>query len=413
MIKSTLEWAQEQDREHPGWREHFLVPEGHVYLCGNSLGLQHRDVADSIRRDLEDWARLAVEGHFEARTPWYAYHEHLTDDMASVVGALPIETVVMNSLTVNLHLMLTSFYRPQGRRRLLLMESGAFPSDQYAVETHLEARGYRDCIRYVSPRPGETVLRAEDIEQHIMDLGDELALAMFSGVHYYTGQAFPIRDIAHHAHRVGALAGFDLAHAAGNLALRLHDWEVDFAVWCSYKYLNGGPGGVGGCFVHERHALRTELPRLAGWWGNDPKTRFTMPEHFAPQAGAAGWQVSNAPVLAMAALRPSLRLFRNVGMQTLCERSHRLTEYLEHLLRPLQVELITPSDARGCQVSVRLSEQAKPVCDTLKVRGVMVDYRTPDVIRIAPVPLYNTFEDVWRAADALGQVLTHRNISQN
>ncbi|HEY4003163.1 MAG TPA: kynureninase [Candidatus Xenobia bacterium] len=362
-----------------------------VYFCGNSLGLQPAGVREAVLEELDDWDRWGVEGHFKARRPWYDYHEFLQEDMAAVVGATPSETVLMNALTVNLHLMLTSFYRPQGERRLILMESGAFPSDRYAVQSHLQARGLADAVVELAPRPGETCLRETDIRGEILRLGDRLALVLFAGVHYYTGQAFPIQAMTGWAHQVGALAGFDLAHAAGNLELKLHDWGVDFAVWCSYKYLNGGPGGVGGCFVHERHS-QDARPRFAGWWGNDPRTRFTMPDTFVPQAGAAGWQLSNAPVLAMAALAPSLRMFREAGMAALRDKSVQLTGQLDRALRRAGVDVITPPE-RGCQLSLRLGEQARRVCDELMHQGIVTDYRSPDVVRVAPVPLYNSLVD--------------------
>lgn len=409
MFELTLEWVQEQDRLDPlaRFRDCFRIPQTRsgksvVYMCGNSLGLEPVGVGEAVLEELRAWGTLGVDGHFEGQSPWFAYHEFLRDDMATIVGARPLETVVMNSLTVNLHLMLASFYRPGGERTLILTESGAFPSDQYALETHLETRGYppREILHYLAPRPGEDTLRLEDIKSTIERLGPRLALVMLPGVQYYTGQAFELEPITAWTHQVGAVAGFDLAHAAGNLVLHLHDWDVDFAMWCSYKYLNGGPGGVGGCFVHERHARRVDLPRLGGWWGNDPATRFTMPEHFHPQPGAAGWQLSNAPVLSMAALRPSLRIFREARMKALRQKSERLTGLLATMVLEAGIEVITPAE-RGSQLSLRLGNRAKTVCTDLRSRDIVCDYRAPDVVRIAPVPLYNTFEDVWRLGTAL------------
>jgi kynureninase len=408
----SLDAAQALDADDAirGLRAHFNRPGPNgswTYLCGNSLGLQPRGVAEQVQRDLDDWARLGVEGHFEAETPWFSYHEAVRDDMALVVGALPLETVVMNSLTVNLHLMLASFYRPVGERTLILMEGGAFPSDQYAVATHLAVRGLDagQHVVWMLPRDGEATLREEDVLEAIERAGSRLALVLMAGVHYYTGQAFPMAAVTQAAHDVRAQVGFDLAHAAGNLEVRLHDWDVDFAVWCSYKYLNGGPGGVGAAFVHERHAHCPDRPRLAGWWGNDPHTRFTMPDTFIAQPGADGWQISNAPVLAMAALRPSLALFRQAGMAALRQKSVRLGDFLLRLLRENvpEVEVLTPPapESRGCQISVRLTRTAKPIVDALRTQGVIVDYRAPDVIRVAPVPLYNSFVDVAHAVEQL------------
>ena len=399
-------------------RDEFLFPDTidgrpAIYLCGNSLGLQPRGVGASLQAELEDWGRLGVEAHFHGRSPWYDYHEFLRDSMAAIVGALPHEVVVMNALTVNLHLMMVSFYRPTATRYKILVEGGAFPSDQYAVASQAAFHGFdpKDAIIELVPRAGEHTLRMEDVEAVIAARGEEIALIMIGGVHYYTGQAMDLGRITRAGHAQGCVVGFDLAHAAGNLALRLHEDGPDFAVWCTYKYLNGGPGGVAGCFVHERHAEAPALPRFAGWWGNDPKRRFEMAETFAPQRGAAGWQLSNAPVLSMAALRPSLALFERAGgMSALRERSERLTGTLLELIDALpdeRFEIITPRDAasRGCQLSIRARQDARALFDRLQEAGIICDYRKPDVVRVAPAPLYNTFEDVWRFAEVLASVV--------
>jgi kynureninase len=413
----TLEQARQWDAQDPlsRFRDQFHRPEGLgqgvIYLCGNSLGLQPRKTQEVVEAELEHWRRFAVEGHFRGDHPWFGYHEPLAGPMARVVGAQPEEVVVMNALTVNLHLMMVSFYRPQGARRKILIEASAFPSDRYAVDSQARLHGLdpEEVVVELHPRQGEATLRTEDIEGYLAQHGHEVALVMMGGVNYYTGQAFELERITAAAHAAGALAGFDLAHAAGNLALRLHDWGVDFAVWCTYKYLNSGPGGVAGCFVHQRHRLRPELVRLAGWWGNDPQTRFTMPERFSPQPGAAGWQLSNAPVLPMAALRASLSLFEEAGMAALRQRSERMSALLYTLLEGLpqdRLQIITPVDPgqRGCQISLRAPHNGRELFEALGQAGVVCDFREPDVIRAAPVPLYNTFEEVWRFATVIHQV---------
>jgi len=396
------------------FRERFLIPRAadgseSIYFTGNSLGLQPKSTRSYIEAELDDWARLAVEGHLHAAHPWLPYHEFLTEKMARVVGAEPIETVVMNSLTVNLHLMLVSFYRPVGERRKIIIEKGAFPSDRYAVESQMKFHGQRPNdggLIELEPRDGETTLRTTDIVEAIERTGDELALVLLGGVNYYTGQAFDMEAITLAGHRVGAVVGFDLAHAAGNLELRLHDWDVDFAVWCSYKYLNAGPGGIAGVFVHERHARDFTLPRFAGWWGHDKETRFLMGPDFVPLAGAEGWQISNPPIFQMAALRASLDIFDEAGMDRLRKKSERLTGYLESLLGEIENERIyvitpsTPAD-RGCQLSIRVKDADKRLFDAITERGVVADWREPDVIRVAPVPLYNSFADVSRFVEIL------------
>jgi kynureninase len=412
------------------FRERFYIPRSangneSIYFTGNSLGLMPKAAREYIEQELMDWETLGVEGHLNARHPWLAYHEFLAEHMAGIVGAKPIETVVMNSLTVNLHLLMVSFYRPVGKRRKIVIEKGAFPSDQYAVVSQIRfhtqemfgdpgqrptaaARG-SDLIE-LAPRDGETTLRTADIVETIEHDGDEIALILLGGVNYYTGQAFDIPVITETGHKVGALVGFDLAHAAGNIELKLHDWDVDFAAWCSYKYLNGGPGSVGGAFVHERYARNFDLPRFAGWWGHDKETRFLMGPDFVPLAGAEGWQISNPPILQMAALRASLEIFDQAGMPALVEKSRRLTGYLESLIDDIgddRIEIITPRDPeqRGCQLSIRVRNSDKPLYEQLVTTGVFADWREPDVIRVAPVPLYNSFEDVFAFVEVLRDCL--------
>ncbi|MCG3173022.1 MAG: Kynureninase [Myxococcota bacterium] len=392
------------------FRREFLIPEGAggqpaVYFCGNSLGLQPRNARRLIEEELDAWARLAVEGHFHAVRPWYSYHELFTESGARLVGARPGEVVMMNGLTANLHLMLASFYRPAGGRTKILMEGSAFPSDTYALQSRLKLLNLDPAQHLIvlHPRGGEENLRTDDILAAIEQHGRELALVMFSGVHYYTGEYFDLPRIIEAAHRAGAFAGFDLAHAAGNLPLELHGWNADFAVWCSYKYLNAGPGAVAGCFVHERHGKDPSIPRMAGWWGNDPSTRFRMHlnAEFVPQPGAAGWQLSNPPILALAPLLASLEIFDQAGMAALRAKSLQLTGYLESLLDqspPGRVRSLTPRDPerRGCQLSLCFERGGRELHQALTQAGCICDYREPGVIRVAPVPLYNSFHDVWR-----------------
>jgi kynureninase len=394
-------------------RDDFLFPtndagEPLVYLCGNSLGLQPKGLRERVQVELDDWARLGVEGHFHGRNPWYDYHELLAEPMARVVGATPEEVVVMNALTVNLHLLMVSFYRPTPTRHKILIEAGAFPSDRYVVGSQAALHGFDpdEAVVQIAPRPGEHCLRHEDIEDLLAREGDAFALVMLGGVNYYTGQALDLARITEAAHAAGAVAGFDLAHAAGNIDLRLHDAGADFAAWCTYKYLNSGPGGVAGAFVHERWRLDPTLPRLSGWWGNDPKTRFEMPEAFTPQAGAAGWQLSNAPVLPMAALASSLELFEAAGMPALREKALALTDFALEIIDaagPARFEIITPREhaSRGAQLSVRALDDAPALHKRLTDAGVVCDFRRPDVVRVAFAPLYNSFEDVARFAAIL------------
>lgn len=394
------------------YRNRFHIPSANgkslIYFCGNSLGLQPKSTRAYLEQELTDWQNLGVEGHLHAKNPWLYYHHFLTDATARLVGAKPIEVVVMNSLTVNLNLLMISFYRPTAKRNKIMMEYMAFPSDQYAVENQVKFHGYNpnDAIIELMPREGENCIRTTDILAKIDEHKDELALIMIGGVNYYTGQLFDMATITSHAKNCSSdiVVGYDLAHATGNVKMELHDWNVDFATWCSYKYLNSGPGGTSGVFVHEKHAENNLLPRLSGWWGNDESTRFKMQKGFIPQQGAAGWQMSNAQVLSMAAHRASLAIFDEVGMDKLIAKSKLLTGYLEFLLlngKRKDFKIITPEDVaqRGCQLSIVMNENGKKTFDALTQNGVIADWREPDVIRVAPVPLYNTFEDVYRFAE--------------
>ncbi|SFT85493.1 Kynureninase [Lishizhenia tianjinensis] len=408
---NSLEFAREKDAkdELNKYRDQFHIPnfrEDVVYFTGNSLGLQPKTTKDYIQRELNDWAKWGVEGHFYAEKPWFEYHEFLTDKAARVVGALPKEVVITHSLTTNLHLLMVSFYRPEGKRKKIICEAKAFPSDQYALESQVKFHGLdpqTDLVE-VAPREGEHLIREEDIYAKIAEVGDELALVMIGGVNYYTGQLFDMKTITEKAHAVGAICGFDLAHAAGNIHLKLHDWGVDFAAWCTYKYLNSSPGGVSGIFVHERHEYKPELPRFAGWWGYDKETRFQMEPGFNPMKGAEGWQLSNAPVLGMAAHLASLDIFDEVGMEKLCAKRDDLTAYLEFVIDEISArnenatfEIITPRDKskRGAQLSILAHGQGKALFDAMTERGVVADWREPNVIRVAPAPLYNSYEDVY------------------
>ncbi|MCY3773423.1 MAG: kynureninase [Gemmatimonadetes bacterium] len=381
-----------------------------VYLVGHSLGLQPKAARDYVDRELEAWRRLGVEGHFEGDNPWMPYHEALTEPLARLAGALPGEVVAMNTLTVNLHLMLVSFYRPTPERHRILIEDAAFPSDQYAVASQSAWHGYdpAESVIELRPREGEDAIRTGDVEELLEREGETIALVFLGGVNYLTGQAFDMERITEAGRRQGCVVGYDLAHAMGNLELRLHDWDVDFAVWCSYKYLNGGPGCVGGCFVHERHGRRGDLPRFAGWWGHDKSTRFWMPSVFEATPGAEGWQLSNPPILPLAALRASLELFDEAGMDRLRAKSRRLTGYLVHLLRtrfPDGPSIISPADPeqRGCQISFRTGPEGRRVHRHLAEHGIWCDWREPDVIRVAPVPLYNSYSDIHRFVEVMAE----------
>lgn len=414
-FRTDPEFANEMDAADSlaGYRDRFHIPlngDGNevVYFTGNSLGLMPKTARGFVDQELYDWQNLALEGHLHAKHPWFPYHEFLTEQMARIIGATPIETVVMNSLTVNLHLLLVSFYRPSGQRNKILIEKGAFPSDQYAIESQIRCHGLdpRKTLIEIAPREGESTLRIEEIVETIERNGHEIATILLGGVNYYSGQAFDMKTIAEAGHRVGAVVGFDLAHAAGNLELRLHTWDVDFAVWCSYKYLNAGPGAVGGAFIHERHARAFDMCRLAGWWGHDKESRFLMGPEFRPIPGAEGWQVSNPPILQMAALRASLEIFDEAGMPALRRKSEALTGYLEFLIDKIgyeRISIITPRDPaqRGCQLSIRVEGGDRSVYQRIISQGVSADWREPDVIRVTPVPLYNKFAEVYRFAEIL------------
>ena len=424
-FENSEQFAAAMDAADPlaSFRDRFLFPvdsdgKSALYFTGNSLGLQPKTVREYINQELDDWAKFAVDGHLHAKNPWLPYHEFLAANMAEIVGARSGEVVVMNSLTVNLHLMMVSFYRPSGKRRKIVIEKGAFPSDQYAVRSQLDwhsrnsesGLGIADCLIELAPRVGESTLRTEDIAATIGENGDEIALVMLGGVNYYTGQAFDMKTITEAGHEAGAFVAFDCAHAAGNLELRLHDWNVDFAVWCNYKYLNAGPGAIAGMFVNERHAERFDLPRFAGWWGHDKATRFLMGDEFVPMRGAEGWQLSNPPIFQMAALRASLEIFHDAGMANLRAKSLKLTGFLEFLLKGIEtdrIEIITPTDPeqRGCQLSIRVRGADKSLFETITSRGVFADWREPDVIRVAPAPLYNSFSDVYNFSTILRECL--------
>lgn len=422
-FEQIYQLAQQWDQEDPlrSFRNEFYLPQKSdgtpkIYFCGNSLGLQPKLVDKYVGEELHRWATLGVEGHFKGNPAWFNYHRILQEPTAKLVGALPHEVVIMNTLTVNLHLMMISFYRPTAKRYKILMESSAFPSDQYAVESQVKLHGFdpETAIVEVAPRSGEFTLRMEDIQQTIYKHADSLALVLFGGVHYYTGQWFNLAQIVEAAHQVGAYAGFDLAHAVGNVPLQLHAWGVDFAVWCSYKYLNSGPGGTSGVFIHERHASKQELPRLAGWWGYKEETRFLMKKGFEPMQGAQGWQLSCGQILPFAAHRAALEIFQRAGMERLRAKSVKLTGFLANLIQALNqqagqelLRIITPADPeqRGCQLSVMVKHNGKQVFNQLLEAGVVCDWREPDVIRLAPVPLYNTFEEVAQFAYILGRIL--------
>ncbi|MEV4493936.1 kynureninase [Micromonospora coxensis] len=410
--------AHRLDKADPGHRHLFHVPPADggrypeaAYLAGNSLGLQPRATRTELLADLEAWSRLGVEGHLEAERPWLPYHELLTGPAARLVGALPEETVVMNSLTVNLHLLMVSFYRPAGRRSRIVVEDAAFPSDSYAVRSQARFHGLDPDTTVVrlKPRPGEENLRTEDVTDFLAAEGDTIALVLLGGVNYLTGELMDIAAITAAGRTAGAVVGWDLAHAVGNVPLELHDWDVDFAAWCSYKYLNSGPGALAGVFVHQRHLGDPDLPRFEGWWSTEAATRFEMTPVSRPPATVEAWQISNPPIFAMGPVRTSLELFDSVGMPALRERSVRLTGFLERLLdevtadRPLTV--VTPRDParRGCQLSVRIGTgTAAELTKRLRhEHGVIADAREPDVVRFAPVPLYSTYHDCWRVADAL------------
>ena len=416
-FEKTLAFAQQLDSKDllKDFRKQFYFPQHNgadaIYFCGNSLGLQPKNVEDAIHVELQTWRALAVEGYFKGTNPWLYYHEYLRGSLAKIVGAKDEEVTVMNALTVNLHFMMLSFYKPTTQRYKIMMEAGAFPSDQYAVETQARHYGFDpdDVIIDIAPRSGEKILREEDIIDAIEVHKDTLALTIFGGINYYTGQLYNIPLITAAAQKAGAIAGWDLAHVTGNVPTHLHDWNVDFAVWCSYKYLNAGPGAVGGVFVHEHHA-NADTARLAGWWGNDEKTRFKMEKGFIPKHDASGWNLSTSQVFNMVALKASLELFDEAGMQNLRAKSILLTNYLEFLLLEFKsnlFEIITPANEnrRGAQLCLFFKEKGKAIHEQLMQNGIIVDYREPGVIRVAPAPLYCSFEDVYKCVKIIGEVL--------
>lgn len=416
---NSLAFAKQLDAQDSlhSYRSKFHIPQHNgadmVYFTGNSLGLQPKTTKDYLQQELNDWAKFGVEGHFLAKNPWLSYHEILTDKTAKIVGALPSEVVMMNQLTVNLHLLMVSFYRPTKQRYKILCEAKAFPSDQYALQSQVKFHGYdiNDALIEIAPREGEYEVRHEDIYKAIEENKDSLALIMIGGVNYFSGQVFDMKSIVEAGHKVGAIVGFDLAHGAGNLKLHLHDWNVDFAAWCSYKYLNAGPGSVAGAFVHERHHKNTDMPLFAGWWGHDKDTRFKMDKEFKPIETVERWQMSNAPILSMAAYKASLDIFDEVGMDKLNEKSKILTEYLEFIVGEINkqknncLEIITPKANRGCQISIVAHGKGKALYNSLIENGVIPDWREPNVIRCAPVPMYNSFEDIYRFGEILNKLL--------
>jgi kynureninase len=421
-FNNTLQFARETDANDllVSFRERFHVPQhkgsDSIYFTGNSLGLQPKTARQYVNQELDDWASLGVEGHFQAKNPWMPYHELFPKQLAPIVGCLPEEVVVMNQLTVNLHLLMVSFYRPTPDRYKIICEARAFPSDQYAFESQVRLHGFdpAQAIIEVEPREGEHTIRTEDIITAIETHGDSVALVIFGGVNYYTGQFFDISAITHAAHKAKAVAGFDLAHAAGNVQLKLHDWNADFACWCSYKYLNSGPGAVAGAFIHERHIANKDLQRFAGWWGYTKETRFRMEKGFHPIPTAEGWQLSNAPILSMAAHKASLDIFEEAGMERLLTKGRELSGYLHFVLNDINkkqktklIEVITPGteSERGCQVSILMLSRGKEIFEALSNEGVVADWREPNVIRVAPVPLYNRFEDVWKFGNIIEKIL--------
>ncbi|MFZ1748715.1 MAG: kynureninase [Saprospiraceae bacterium] len=415
----TQQYALEQDIEDPlaGFRDLFHIPKTNdgtdsIYFCGNSLGLMPKSVTDCVKKELEHWKDLAVEGHFKGSSPWMTYHESLAKPMAEIVGALPSEVIVMNTLTVNLHLMMVSFYRPTTDRFKILVDYSPFPSDRYAIDSQIRFHGYdpSETLIELLPGEGEEIVSEDHIRYILENHGEEIALIIIGGVNYYTGQAYDIKSITQAGHRYGCKVGFDMAHAAGNLRLHLHDDGPDFAVWCTYKYINSGPGSLSGCFIHERHHNDDTLHRFAGWWGHDKASRFLMGDQFLPTQSAEGWQLSNTPILSMAPIKASLEIFHQANIDRLREKSMRLTAYLEYLIHEMysdKINIITPSDPhqRGCQLSLQMTRPDKSLFYYLMEHGVILDWREPDVIRVAPTPLYNTFEDIWMFVNILQEGL--------
>ena len=409
----------DQNDELKSFRDLFYLPtftkNDVVYFTGNSLGLQPKSVQSYIQKELDDWAKWGVEGHLYASNPWMPYHELFTEKIACIVGAKTKEVAVTHSLTTNLHLLMVSFYRPDNKRNKIICEKKAFPSDQYALQSqvHFHNLDPKDCIVEIGPREGEHLIRNEDVIAKIEELKDELSMVMIGGVNYFTGQVFDMKAITEAGHKVGAKVGFDLAHAAGNIPLKLNEWGVDFAAWCSYKYLNSGPGGVSGYYINEKHVTNSKIPRFAGWWGHNKEDRFKMPDKFSPIPTAESWQLSNAPVISMAAHLASLNIFEKAGMERLRKKSISLTNYLEFIIEEINInnnnclEIITPKDInqRGSQLSIVAHGANKALFEKLSINGVVADWREPNVIRIAPVPLYNSFEDVYRFGEILEKSL--------
>mgnify|MGYP000502649641 FL=1 len=419
MYQNSLDYAQQQDKqdELAHLRDQFHIPKDKngndwLYFTGNSLGLQPKNTQKYIQQELDDWASYGVEGHFEAKNPWLPYHEFLTGNMAKIVGAKPLEVVVMNTLTTNLHLLMVSFYQPTKKKYKIVIESDAFPSDRYAVQSQLKFHGFdvEEGLIEWKPRKGEELLNIEDLETIVSEHGDEIALLLIGGVNYYTGQYLDLKKIAEIGHAKECMVGIDLAHGAGNISPELHDSGVDFAAWCTYKYLNSGPGSLGGLFVHEKHAHNKELPRFSGWWNHNKETRFNMRQPFDVMPGAEGWQLSNPPILSMAAIKASLDMFAEVGMEALREKSEKLTGYFEFLINQINsdsIKIITPSNPkeRGCQLSIQVRNADKSLHQKLTDNNIITDWREPDVIRCAPVPMYNSFVDVYRMVSILKGLL--------
>ena len=419
QFESSRSFAESLDKADPLkiFRSYFYLPKDKdgnelIYFTGNSLGLQPKSTFDFINQELLDWEKYGVEGHFHAKNPWLPYHEFLTKSMSEVVGAKPIEVVVMNTLSVNLHLMMVSFYRPTAKKYKIMIEGDAFPSDKYAVQSQLRFHGFdpNEGLIELKAREGEVLLRHEDILAKIEQHGEELALVMIGNSNYYTGQAFDMKSIAAEGHKQGAFVGFDCAHGAGNLLLDLHDSNIDFAVWCTYKYLNSGPGSLGGVFVHERHSQKKDIPRFEGWWGHNKETRFKMRDDFEPIPGVEAWQLSNPPILSMAAIMSSLQIFAEAKIENLRAKSIKLSSYLEYLINEIgdeSIKIITPSDPnqRGSQLSIQMKNADNKLFDWLTEKGVVADWREPDVIRVAPTALYNSFGDVYQFVNLLKEGL--------
>ena len=416
-FQNNLEFAQSLDDKDTlkNYKNEFIFPQHNgknvIYFTGNSLGLQPKRAKNYVDEVMNDWANLAVEGHFYAQKPWWDYHERFANPLSKIMGCLPTEVTVMNTLTVNLHLLMVSFYRPTAKRYKIICEEKAFPSDQYMFQSQVHFHGFNpeDAIVEIKRREGEHNIRHEDIIAKINELGDELALVLFGGVNYYTGQVFDMKSITDAGHKVGAIVGFDLAHAAGNIELNLHNWNVDFASWCSYKYMNSGPGNASGCFIHEKHHNDSSLPRFAGWWGHNKERRFKMEQNFEPVHGADGWQVSNLPILSLAPYLAAVTLFDEVGMEKMLLKRDYITAYLEFILKEIDkevkgnFEIITPKNQteRACQLSVYFHGEGKSLFEYLMKNGVVTDWREPNVIRFAPVPLYTSYEDIYN----FGQIL--------